>query len=362
VDCVLLELAARRGELADGLASIFIGGGTPTCLDRILLGKLLAKLGPLAGTGCEFSIEANPGTLTGRLTDMLVLSDVNRVSLGVQSFVPGELATLGRIHTAAEARNAVRMLQKGGIGNFSLDLIYGIPGQTLDSWRRSLRQALDLGPRHLSCYALAFEPGTPLRAYRDAGKVCEMDESLQKECYYAAIETAAAAGLEHYEISNFAAKGFRCRHNLTYWHNEPYVGIGPAAASYTSSMGILPVPPRGASPAAMVWMRHTNAPDLEAYMSAIWQGQLPPSTGESLAGRAAMAEAVMLALRLIEGADRRELAERYGMDIAQAFPRSISRYQALGALAVTPTHVRIARDYLFVADTILADIIAEGSP
>jgi oxygen-independent coproporphyrinogen-3 oxidase len=388
VACVLRELEARRGELADGLASIFIGGGTPTSLGPLLLANLLAGLGPLAGPGCEFSIEANPGTLDQRLADMLPPAGVNRVSLGAQSFEAGELATLGRIHDAGQIGQAVAMLKKSGIGNFGLDLMYGIPGQTLDTWRSSLRHAIDLGPRHLSCYALAFEPGTPLHVDREAGKVREMDEGLQKECYYAAIEIAAAAGLEHYEISNFAAKGFRCRHNLTYWHNEPYVGLGPAAASFTSSAGVPavngdtlllgrserrqtrqrdefatlhecphPMPKRRMSPLT----RRTNAPDLEAYMSAISQGQLPPSTGETLAGRPAMAEAVMLGLRLIEGADRRELAGRYGMDIAEAFPHSVSRYQSQGALVVTPTHIRIAHDCLFVADTILADIIAEGS-
>lgn len=351
VQCVLRELDARRGELADSLASIFIGGGTPTSLGLPTLARLLAGLGPLAGPQCEFSVEANPGTVDQQLSDAMAQAGVNRVSLGAQSFQAADLALLGRIHTANQARQAVRMLEKSGIANFGLDLMYGIPDQTLDTWRSSLQQAIDLGPRHLSCYALSFETGTPLRADLDAGKVSEMNESLQKECYYAAIEMAAAAGLEHYEISNFAAKGFRCRHNLTYWHNQPYLGAGPAAASFTASE----------DGEAITWTRRTNAPDLEAYMSAISQGQLPPSTGESLTGRSAMAEAVMLALRLMEGADRRELADRYGLDIAEAFPQSVSRYQAQGALVITPTHIRIARDYLFVTDTILADIIDEGS-
>jgi oxygen-independent coproporphyrinogen-3 oxidase len=394
VDCVLRELDARRGELARGLASIFIGGGTPTSLGLPMLGKLLAGLSPLAGPGCEFSVEANPGTIDQRLSDAMARAGVNRVSLGAQSFEASELELLGRIHTAKEVSGAAAVLEKSGIENFGLDLMYGIPGQSLQTWRSSLRQALDLGPRHLSCYAVSFEAGTPLRADLDAGTVSEMDEGLQKECYYAAIETAVAAGLEHYEISNFAAKGFRCQHNLTYWHTQPYVGVGPAAASFTCGMadrstGVPPVhrarrqgfssptasvphlvaelhgqdgrATHGQDAHATVWTRRTNAADLEAYMSAISRGELPPSSSESLAGRPAMAEAVMLALRLIEGADRRELADRYGLDISEAFPQSVARYQAQGALAVTPTRVRIAQDYLFVTDTILADIIAEGN-
>jgi oxygen-independent coproporphyrinogen-3 oxidase len=351
VACVLRELDARRGALADSLASIFIGGGTPTSLGPVLLAQLFAGLTPFCGPDCEFSVEANPGTVDQRLLDAMAHAGVNRVSLGAQSFQAGELAILGRIHTAKEVRQAVGMLEKSGIGNFGLDLMYGLPGQTLDTWRSSLRQAIDLGPRHLSCYALSFEARTPLRADLDAGKVCEMDDALQKECYYAAIEMAAVAGLEHYEISNFAAKGFRCRHNLTYWHNQPYLGVGPAAASFTATD----------DRETTTWTRRTNAPDLDGYMSAILRDQLPPSTSESLAGRPAMAEAAMLALRMVEGADRRELADRYGLDIAEAFPQSVSRYQAQGALVITPTHIRIARDYLFVTDTILADMIAEGN-
>jgi oxygen-independent coproporphyrinogen-3 oxidase len=273
---------------------------------------------------------------------VLVEAEVNRVSLGVQSFHVRELALLGRRHSPEQARQAAAALRSAGIGNLSVDLIYGIPGQTLASWRDSLRQAVDLGAEHLSSYALNLEPGTPLGRAAEAGRVRPADEQLQKDCYEAAIDLARAAGLEHYEISNFARPGRRCRHNLTYWRNEPYLGLGPAAASYVAGV------------------RRTNRPDLAAYLQAIEAGLPPPADSEKLVGRAAMAETVMLGLRLIEGLDRAAFAQRFGQDMASVFPRTVARYAEQGALIVTERHVRLEAGVLFVSDTILADFLAEA--
>ena len=165
-------------------------------------------------------------------------------------------------------------------------MIYGIPGQTLESWKDDVRQAIDLGIDHLSCYALSFESGTPLGGELARGAVSEMPEAGQEACYRAAIELAAAAGLEHYEISNFARPGSRCRHNLTYWRNETYLGLGPAAASYIGGS------------------RRTNRPDLGAYIEALEQHRPPPADAESLPIGGRMAETAMLGMRLIEGLDR----------------------------------------------------------
>lgn len=337
------ELDRHRTEFAEPLASVFFGGGTPTVLGAALLGRLIDAAAPLTGPDTEFSVEANPATLDKPLADHLAAGGVNRINLGVQSFDDGELRLLGRIHTAADAADAVDMLRTTGIANVGLDLIYGIPGQTMESWRRSLGKATALAPAHLSCYALSFEAGTPLGEDLAAGRAAEMDESLQRDCYDAAITAAGEAGLEHYEISNFARAGQRCRHNLTYWRNEPYVGIGPAAASYVAGE------------------RRTNDPDTPAYIDALLSGREPPATAERLGRRAAMAETLMLNLRLIEGADRAAFARRFGTDPLEAFPLSFSRYAKLGAVIVTPSHVRIAPQSLFVADSILADLIDEAA-
>ncbi|HOF17560.1 MAG TPA: radical SAM family heme chaperone HemW [Phycisphaerae bacterium] len=342
VQAVRIELDTCNSLLAKPLATIYVGGGTPTALDGPLLAELLGALKPLAGGQTEFTVEANPGTLDDRKADVLAGAGVNRASLGVQSFHPDELRRLGRIHTPDQARQAVAALRRAGVGNLSLDLMYALPGQTLETWTDSLRQALDLQPQHLSCYALSFEPGTPLHEDLAAGKVREMDEDLQRDCYDAARHLTAEAGLAQYEISNFARAGLECRHNLTYWRNEPYLGVGPAAASYLDGS------------------RRTHAADLSAYVEAILAGRECPGESERLVGRAEMAETLMLGLRLTAGIDRAAFAARFGSDPAEAFPRSFARYRSLGAVQITPGRIAIAPDFLFVANEVLADLLAEA--
>ena len=342
VHAAAAEWNAHAHQVARPLESVYVGGGTPTVLPVERLSELLDIPRAWRGPETEFSVEANPGTLDLAKAAALTEAGVNRVTLGAQSFDDAELQRLGRIHSAAQARQAAGLLRAAGIDNLGLDLIYGIPGQSFPSWDRTLAEALALAPQHVSCYALSFEPGTPMAAALHAGEVREMDEDLQEACYRRAIEACARAGLEQYELSNFARPGRPCRHNLTYCRNEPYLGIGPAAASYLGGL------------------RRTNRPDLGAYVGAHRRGVAPPATGERLAGRAAMAETVMLALRLLEGLDRKCFMDRYGQDVGQAFPQSLARHVALGMLEVTASHVRFTSQALFVADAVLADILAEA--
>jgi oxygen-independent coproporphyrinogen-3 oxidase len=331
------ELALRRGLLRVPLQSIFVGGGTPTALGAQRLSRLLTPLRELAGPDTEFTVEANPITLDDAALDAMLRSGVSRVSVGVQSLCDSELAVLGRAHRSADALTAIGLVRDAGL-RASADLIYGIDGQTADSWRRSLDGVLATGLEHLSAYALTFEPHTPLGEALAAGTAREMDDDLQRELYELAIHRAAAAGLEHYELSNFAAPAAQCRHNLTYWHNMPYVGIGPGAASYVGGV------------------REVTAADLDAYLA----GKRLSSSREQLTGRALAAETAMLGLRLIDGLSRAQFADRFGCDIAEAFPRSIARHASTGALVVTPDRVRLASNVLFASNEVLADIIAEG--
>jgi oxygen-independent coproporphyrinogen III oxidase len=342
VEAARLELRLGEPHLRTPLASVYIGGGTPTALALPLLERLLSAVRPLTDRQTEFTVEANPGTLSAPVAASLAELGVNRVSLGVQSFQAAELRMLGRIHTAQEAADALRVLRSAGIENLGLDLIYGIPGQTLTSWRESLGAAAGLQPEHLSVYGLSFEERTPLHEELQRGQVRAMDEETQRECYFEAIEWFQRSGLEHYEISNFARPGRRSRHNLTYWRNQTYLGIGPAAASYVQGT------------------RRTNAPDLEAYVLALRAGQAAPCIEEQLPLPMVMAETLMLGLRLREGVDRREFAARFGQDPLAAFPASLGRYLDLGAIQTTELHIRIARESLFVSDTVLADIVAEA--
>ena len=342
VHAVARELDANAAALAKPLETIYIGGGTPTSLPRELLESLLGKISPLSSADTEFTIEANPGTVTAEISQMLVRAGVNRVSLGSQSFIGDELRLLGRSHTAEQIVQAVGELRSAGVDNLSLDLIYGIPGQSADSWADSMRQAMALAPEHLSCYALSFEPGTPLAEELAQGRLAQTDDEFQRQCYYTAIAMAGQAGLEHYEISNFARAGRACKHNLTYWRNNSYLGIGPAAASYIHGV------------------RRTNIADLGAYVSAIVAGTPSPCAAERLTGAAAAAEALMLELRLIEGVNRDQFRRRYGCDPLTGFPRTFGRYQAIGALLVSDSHIRISPESLFVSDAIAADLLAEA--
>ena len=342
VDAVRRELAARGACLHLPLASVFVGGGTPSVLGENLLRELLADIRSLIDGMTEFSVEVNPGTVDEAVAAALVDCGTNRVNVGAQSFEAAELAVLGRIHTPGQTRAAVEVLRAAGIQNLGLDLIYGIPGQTPATWRSSLGQAMDLLPDHMSCYALSFEDDTPLKRDLVAGRVAEMEEPVQRDCYYVAVAAAVAGGLEHYEISNFARQGRRCRHNLTYWHNEAYLGVGPGATSYLDG-----------------W-RTTTVSDLGAYTEELARGGPPASAGEHLTGRREMAETLMLGLRLTQGVDRAAFAGRFGLDPVVAFPRATARYAELGALLVEPSRIRISPDALFVADTVLADIVAEA--
>jgi len=336
-----VELDRRADCFRRPAETIFLGGGTPTSLGAGRLAALLELLAPFAGAETEFSVEANPGTVDDRLAATLTAGGVNRVSVGAQSFRDEELALLGRIHAGEQIAQAVACVRRAGIGNVGLDLIYGVPGQSPATWEASLRAAADLEPEHVSCYALSYPPGTALAADLGAGRVAEMPEDLQRACYDRTVERLAEAGLEHYEISNFARPGRRCRHNLVYWHNRPYVGLGPGAVSYVAGA------------------REKNLPDLDAYAASLAAGETPPREVERITGRSLLAETLMLGLRLVEGVDRAAFGERFGQDPVEAFEPVLRRYEALGAVTISETHVRLTREALFVSDTVLADLISE---
>ncbi|MCP4375514.1 MAG: radical SAM family heme chaperone HemW [bacterium] len=341
VRAISRELQIHAHHLTVPLDSIFVGGGTPTVLEPAILQELLEILAEYRNPHTEFSIEANPSTITGEVADLLHNAGVNRVNLGAQSFVNAELTALGRTHDPDQIITAWKTLRDRGHKRLGLDLIYGAPGQSPDSWQFSLDEAMKLKPEHLSCYALTVESNTDIGRQRDSGKFVEMDESDQVECYHTTVETTRNAGLQQYEISNFSLPGKHCRHNRTYWLNQPYLGLGPAAASYINGI------------------RQTNKPDLDAYIQALDNGCQPPCVSEELTGRAEMGETVMLALRMVEGVDRGRFIARFGVDVAEVFARSIERYCDLGAMQLTDRYLRIAPDAMLVSNTILADILAE---
>lgn len=277
------------------VTTIYLGGGTPTLYPAEDLCQVLGRIRrafPVV-TRPEVTVEANPGTVNAAGLALLRESGCNRLSLGVQSLLDPELHLLGRCHTAAEARRAVAEARAAGFDNLSLDLINALPGQSVGAWQATLHDALDLAPEHLSCYGLSLEKDTPLAHAVEAGERPRPDEDVAAEIYELTHETLTAAGYEHYEIANYARPGYRSRHNLNYWRNGEYLGLGAGAWSYLAGRR----------------MRHE--PDPTQWVEAIEQGRPTLVEIDELDERERVGEAIMLALRTADGLDLAELLQRY---------------------------------------------------
>jgi len=335
-------LAALHRELdaapAFAAATLFFGGGTPNTYPASEVARLAARARErFAPEGfAEVSIEMNPDAALCEpaVFETYRAAGVDRVSFGVQSFVPAELAALGRRHDAADVANAVAAARRAGFDNVSLDLIFGTPGQTAATWRESLDAALALAPEHVSTYGLTVEPNTPYAEWFARRPADFGSNELEAELYAIAIDTLTAAGLEHYEISNFARAGRRCRHNANYWQNGEYLGLGVGAASYRNGV------------------RSVATRDLGAYLAAAESGGAIPGDAERLAGAALLGEATMLLLRTAEGVDATAFAKRYGVDFHDYYEPVLTEMRAAGTLDVTDSHVRLTRRGRFVANDV----------
>lgn len=237
---LLDELELRQGEIDGPFNTIYIGGGTPTAIDKetlhTFIRRLLNKVSKINSTHSdpairEFTIEANPEDITPKSIETLRMAGVNRISIGIQSFDSAQLDSISRRHDAEVSRTALEHLRQSGI-NYSADLIYGLPGQSLESWEKQLRQLLEYMPPHFSAYLLSYEPGTRLYVRREKGIVTEADEETASRMYGRLIAIASEAGYEHYEISNFALPGRIAKHNSSYWNLTPYIGLGCSAHSF----------------------------------------------------------------------------------------------------------------------------------
>lgn len=335
-DAVRRELSTRDPRRP--VTSIFIGGGTPTVLPERALEMLLTLAEGAAASGIEYTVEANPASTADLKLRTLRRFGVNRLSLGVQSFHADELGVLGRIHDPDQIVSAFAAARSAGFDNISLDLIYGIPGQTSDRWGESLRRAVDLGPEHLSCYALTYEAGTPMARLREEGAIIPCDEEVEAEMFETAIEQLGRAGYEHYEISNFARPGRRCRANMIYWKNREYLGVGPSAVSYLGGV------------------RKRNLPDVRHYIKAM-HGNPDEAVveEETLSPEARVRETAIQMLRLTEGIDVEEFRTRTGYDPGELFAEQVACFVGEGLLGVSPTSIRLTRRGLLLANRVMAE-------
>ncbi|WP_320045190.1 radical SAM family heme chaperone HemW [uncultured Desulfobacter sp.] len=279
--------------------TVYFGGGTPSLLEPRDLENILQALDNAFGLcrQTEITLEANPGTLDEIRLKSFQRLGINRVSLGVQSFDPGQLSLLGRIHSVDDAVNAVEKVRACGIDNISLDLIYGLPGQSGDHLIRELEAALNLNPAHLSCYMLTLEPGTAMHTMYERDKFLPMAQSDQVDLFRVAAKYLKARGWDHYEVSNFAKHtSLRSVHNRAYWQMVPYHGFGPGAHSYTV---------KSKADGSIECKRSWNAPDLDGYIRFLKTGNLPASDSETLTLEQRQMEYVMVGLRTSMGLDIR---------------------------------------------------------
>ncbi len=319
------------------VATVFFGGGTPSLSPvdemRAILDGLRATFA--FAPDAEVSLEANPGSLSEEYLRGLRGAGFNRLSIGVQSFDDEELVVLDRVHTAAQARDAFAAARAAGFDNVNLDLIYGLPEQPLAAWQRSLEQALALAPEHLSLYALTVEEGTPLARDIARGRVTSPDPDAQAEQYEWTQDRLARAGYEHYEISNWARPGRRCAHNLLYWRNREYLGLGAGAHSYLDGVRFSTV---------LLPQRYQELVDESLAGIEDGRGVMRQVAGaEQITPDLAMADELILGLRLDEGISRADFAACYGRDPREVYGGVIDEFTGYGLLEETATHLRLTR-------------------
>lgn len=337
--CKQAALAGRR------LASIYFGGGTPSLAPPALIADVIeaaARFG--LSEQAEISLEANPGSSDAAHFSAYHAAGVNRLSIGVQSLDDGELFWLERVHNASEAVAALAAARRAGFDNINLDLMYGLPGQSLDAWMRNLERAIVLAAEHLSCYQLTIEPQTPLASRHARRPLPLPDEEAALLFFDRTREMLAAAGYTAYEISNYARAGFACRHNDGYWRYDDYIGIGAGAA------GKCDLADGG------VW-RYSNRRTPDAYMRALVGHGAAVYEEERLERQKAAAEAVWLGLRRRRGIDRRRFQQRFGADVWTLFGEYLQPWLADGKMHMTAASLRLSARGLPLADTIATSII-----
>ena len=310
--------------------TLYVGGGTPSLLTVTQIQKLveiiIRNFGPIRNFE-ESTFEANPESLTEEKLAVLKKAGFNRLSIGLQSFNDADLKTLGRVHNAAQFLHAYQMARAAGFDNINVDLIAGLPGQTLTSFEKSLQRLLDLKPEHLSVYGLQIEEGTP---FFEQGIVC--DQILMRQMLEQTRDVLTAHGYHHYEISNFALPRCEAKHNTHYWENGEYIGLGSSAASYIKGV------------------RRQNTPDMGVYIERMERGESPVVFSEELTGKEKEGETLLLALRKLDGVELSAVQE-------QLFGTEIKKHLQSGLLEPDGKKVKLSKEGLFLANEVFCSFV-----
>jgi oxygen-independent coproporphyrinogen III oxidase len=345
VEALLKEIDSRREYLyGEPIETVYFGGGTPSLLTEEQLNHIVARLQKnfSISAGAEFTLEANPDDINKSKLESWRALGVNRLSLGVQSFVERDLRWMNRAHSAQEAIASIQESQDAGFDNISMDLIYGVPMLTDNEWRANLTTAMQLKVHHLSCYALTVEPKTPLASFIGRHLSPPVDPDAQAIQFEMLTSWAKIHGFEHYEISNFARPGFRSRHNSAYWKRTPYIGLGPSAHSFRGSE------------------RRWNVANNALYIQSAKAGEIVFEE-EHLTKRDTYNEMLMTGLRMSDGLDLRAIATAFGEEIVHQLLKDANPKIAAGLMEKDDDHLRLTNTGRFLADGIAADLFADSN-
>lgn len=322
LDALFQELDSHKGDNQDvEISSIFMGGGTPTLFHGELLVKTLEKCKEYFDVleDAEISIECNPGTVDKEKLSTLLEGGFNRLSLGLQAWQDHHLDFLGRIHRHKEFEDSVKWALEAGFTNISADLIFGIPGQSVEEWQESIEKATATGINHISAYSLKVEEDTVLYHWKAQGRFQEMDDEQERGLYHSGVHLLEERGFKQYEISNFAQAGYESRHNLNYWKNGEYIGFGCGAHSYYKSL------------------RRANVQSVEEYIQRINVGHSVIASQEEIDNETEVFETLMLAFRLNEGINKQGFASRFGFSLTDKYANHIEELKKQG-LVVEDEH------------------------
>ena len=339
VEALLKEIDITRGKNTRLITSVYFGGGTPSLLLRKELRAIMEKIRAsfMLQPDVEISFEVNPDDMNDATVPFWKEQGINRLSIGIQSFRDEDLAWMNRAHTASQAISAIALAKDSGFTNYSIDLIYGVPGLSDDAWKANLHQALLLGVPHISAYALTVEPRTALDAMISKGKKEPVEPEQQARQFLILMETMEQAGYEHYEISNFALPGMRSRHNSSYWQGIPYFGFGPSAHSYD---GI---------------SRYWNISQNMEYIQSLESGIIPYEKEELTDGQK-LNEYIMTSLRTMEGIRITHVQDSWGVENAELLLKNTEKYMSRGMLTKVNNSIILTREGKLFADGIAADL------
>lgn len=340
INAVCREMELRKNYIREPFSTIYLGGGTPSLLDEAELTKLFLYINNVydVDRNAEITMECNPDDITPKFTNMLSRLPINRVSMGAQTFADSRLRLLHRRHNSDEVKHAVKLLREAGIKNISIDLMFGFPDESLSQWKEDISAALALNVEHISAYSLMYEENTPLWKMLDTGKVKEIDEELSLTMFKELVCQLTDAGYEHYEISNFARPGYRSRHNSSYWHQVPYIGLGAAAHSFDLNS------------------RQWNVADLKLYIEEINNGIIPMER-EELDNDTTFNDIITTALRTSDGIDLNAMETRLGKRYRNTLISAAGKHLEQGLLEIRHDRLRLTAEGIFISDMVMSDLM-----